>query len=50
MIIELKAMIEIEDGALETIQKLTHHVDWLMDLDSWPEIKSVSGVTVKTEG
>lgn len=33
---------------IEEIKKLEHHADYLLDLDSYPEISSVYGVTVET--
>lgn len=35
-------MVDIEDNAIENLKKaVTHHLDYLLDLDSWQEIKSV---------
>lgn len=44
---QLSMLIHVEDGAVEKLKKLTHHIEWLLDLDSWPEIFSVSDVEIK---
>lgn len=38
--------MEIDDSAIESVKKIEHHAESLLDLDSWPEIKSVFGVKV----
>lgn len=40
----LTAMIEADDDS--DLKKLSHHIEYLFDLDNWPEIKSVSEVEV----
>lgn len=32
---------------VESLKRLTHHIEELLDLDSWPEIISVSGVDIE---
>lgn len=44
MIIELTMDLEVDDGSELELSKLEHHIDWLLDLDNWPEIKSVYNV------
>ena len=41
--------LEVEENSIEEIKKLEHHVDYLLNLDEYPEIKSVYGVEVKEE-
>ena len=38
-----------DENAMEEIKKLEHHAERLLDLDSYPEIKSVYGVKVEEE-
>lgn len=33
---------------IEELKRLEHHVEYLLDLDSYPEIESVYGVVVET--
>ena len=40
---------EVDDQYVDEVKKLEHHADWLLDLESYPEIKSVYGVTVSEE-
>lgn len=50
MVIKVTMSMEIDPNALEEVAKaLENHIDWVMDLDSWPEIKSVFNVQVKEE-
>ncbi len=44
MKIKLEMNMEIEDGSELELSKLEHHIDWLLDLDEWPEIKNVYNV------
>lgn len=37
--------ITIEEEAVEDLQRITHHVEELLDLDNWSEIQNVSDVT-----
>lgn len=48
MIIDVSMKIECEmKDAFEIIKALENHIDWLLDLNSWPEIISVSDVKAK---
>jgi hypothetical protein len=38
---------EVEESGMEEINKLEHHADYLLNLDEYPEIKSVYGVEVE---
>lgn len=44
---KVSMLIEIEDGSAEDLKKVSHHADWLLNLDIWPEIQRVSNVTVE---
>ena len=44
--VEMYFEIEDKENAMEEMKKLEHHAERLLDLDSYPEIKSVYGVTV----
>lgn len=47
MRLEVKMNMDIDDNAREEVVKmLTHHIEWLMDLDGWKEIKTIYGVEV----
>ena len=46
MVVKIEMLMEISDDSLEEIKKLEHHVDYLLDLENYPEIKSVSDVKV----
>lgn len=41
--------LEVEENKIEEIKKLEHHVDYLLNLEEYPEIKSVYGVKVEEE-
>jgi hypothetical protein len=41
--------LEVEENKIEEIKKLEHHVDYLLNLEEYPEIKSVYGVEVEEE-
>lgn len=46
--IEVNFLMEVEDNAVEEVKKsVDHHIERLIDLESWPEIKSVYHATVK---
>lgn len=47
--VEMYFEIEDEEDAMEEMKKLEHHAERLLDLDSYPEIKSVYGVKVNEE-
>lgn len=46
MKIKVEMYFEIEDDALEELKKIESHADYLLDLESYPEIKRVEGVSV----
>lgn len=50
MIVKVEMLMEISDDSLEEIKKLEHHADYLLDLENYPEIKSVSDVKVTEVG
>ena len=45
----LTCTLEVEDAAVEELKKVTHHAEYLFDLDTYPEITSVSNITIKEE-
>lgn len=47
-VIKLEMFIEVDDDAVEEIKKVEHHVDYLLDFENYPEIKSVFGVKIKS--
>lgn len=47
--IKLEMFLDVEDNAVKEIKKLEHHIDWLLNLSEFPEIKSVFGVKVFSE-
>lgn len=47
MNIQVTMTMEIEDSFFEEAKKWEHHIDGLIDLDSYPEIKHVRNVHVK---
>ena len=49
MVVEITMQMEIEDNFIDEIKKIEHHADYLLDLDSYPEIKSVFNVKVKED-
>lgn len=44
-LVKVSMIIDTED--IEAIKKLEHHAEYLLDLDSYPEIKNVSHVEVE---
>ena len=46
MKVKLSMVLDINGKNLEDIKKLEHHIENLVDLDSWPEIINVSSVKV----
>lgn len=47
--VKVEMYLDIEDGSVDEIKKIEHHADYLLDLDSWPKIKTVYGVKVSEE-
>lgn len=45
--LELKMVLEVDENAVEELKKLEHHIDYLLDLDNFPEIKTVRNVAVR---
>ena len=46
MIAKIEMNIDINDDDFDEIKKIEHHVDYLLNLDDYPEIKSVFNVKV----
>ena len=44
--VKIEMYLEIEDDFLDDIKKIEHHAEYLLDLESYPEIKSVYDVRV----
>lgn len=41
MVVKVSMLLELDDDnpkALDEISKITHHIDWLIDFDSWDDI------------
>ncbi len=48
--IEVNFLMEVEDNAVEKVKKsVDHHIERLIDLESWPEIKSVYHAIAKED-
>ena len=46
--IEVNFLMEVEDNVVEEVKKsVDHHIERLIDLESWPEIKNVYHATAK---
>lgn len=45
--VKVTMYFEIEETAMEEMKKLEHHADYILDLEEYPEIKSVYGVQVE---
>lgn len=45
--LELKIELEVDENSVEDLKKLEHHIDYLLDLDNFPEIKIVRNVVVR---
>ena len=41
--------ITIDESASESLQRITHHIEELVDLDNWPEIKTIAHVTCQEQ-
>ena len=44
--VKISMIMDVEDEAVEEIDKLTHHAEYLLDLENYPEIKNVYEVQV----
>lgn len=38
--------LEVDASKMDKVKQLEHHAEYLLDLDNWPEIKSVQGAVV----
>ena len=47
--VELKIQMKVKPGGYDEIKKLEHHIEYLLDLDNYPEIETVYRVKVKRE-
>ena len=45
--IKLTMNLTIDADSMDELKRLEHHIEELLDLDNWTEIKSVYGVKVK---
>lgn len=45
--VKAEMFFDVEDHFVDEIKKIEHHAEILLDLDSYPEIKSVYGVKVE---
>ena len=45
--VKVTMYFEIEETAMEEMKKLEHHADYILDLEAYPEIKSVYDVQVE---
>lgn len=46
-VVRVSMLMKIENGSKENLKRIEHHVEELLDLDSWPEIKTVYNVIVE---
>lgn len=49
MTVKVTMYFEVEENTLEEIKRLEHHAEYLLNLEEYPEIKSVYGVKVEEE-
>ena len=45
--IKFEIYMDVDDDFADHAKKWEHHAEYILDLDSYPEIKSVYGCTVK---
>ncbi len=45
--IKLTMNLTIDADSMDELKRLEHHIEELLDLDNWAEIKSVYGVEVE---
>lgn len=45
-VVKVEMYLEVKEGTMDKIKVIEHHAERLLDLESWPEIKSVYGVKV----
>ena len=44
--VKIEMTVDIDDNDINKLNVIKNHIDYLLDLDSWPEIKSVYGVNI----
>lgn len=44
--VKFEIKMEVDEKDFDQLKKLEHHADYLLDLDSWNEIKRVFGAKV----
>ncbi len=44
--VKISMIMDVDDDGVEEISKLTHHAEYLLDLENYPEIKNVYEVSV----
>ncbi len=44
--VKIEMFMKVESSEVNLMKVLEHHMEWLIDLDSWPEIKCIFGVKV----
>lgn len=47
MEVKFEIRMQIGKDAFSRLMKLEHHAEYLLDLENWPEIKSVYGCKVQ---
>ena len=47
--VKFEIMMEVTDEFIETAKRLEHHAEEIMDLESYPEIKTVYGCRIRNE-
>lgn len=47
--VKFEIYMDVDDDFVDEAKKWEHHADYLLDLDSYPEIKSVYGCKVEVE-
>lgn len=49
MKLKVTMYFDVEENGIEEIKKIEHHAEYLLNLEEYPEIKSVYGVKVEEE-
>ena len=47
MEVKISFNVDIDESNLPLLKRLEHHIEELIDLDSWPEIRTVYDVCVE---
>lgn len=47
VVVKLTMFLEVDKKDVDTLKPLTHHIENLVDTDSWPEIKNIFDVTIE---